>query len=86
MRDDDVLDSGIELGEELLPQALNGGLYIARSEWLPRGRFNPGLSTYCAETGPVAIPAAAIPAADQNVLRSIQASIIKPGGWDTPFG
>jgi hypothetical protein len=38
MRDDDVLDiRSIELGEELLPQALDGGFNVIRSEW-PLGR------------------------------------------------
>src|SRR3954469_13455497 len=44
MGDDDILDiGGIELSEELLPQALDGGFNVTRSEW-PLGRpLQPGV-------------------------------------------
>jgi hypothetical protein len=40
----DGLDiGGIEFGEELLPQALDGGFYVTRGEW-PLGRsLQPGV-------------------------------------------
>ena len=44
MRDDDVLDvCRVELGEELLPQALDGGFNVTRSEWPLGGSLQPGV-------------------------------------------